>query len=61
MLGIGLPEHTRGRVSAELAEAGCYAAFRGTSLRISPHLHTTRQDVDRLLETLARITGSTAT
>jgi len=55
MLGIGLPEHARARASAALAEAGCYAAFRGSSLRISPHLHTTDQDVDRLLDTLAQI------
>jgi selenocysteine lyase/cysteine desulfurase len=61
MLGIGLPEHPRTRASAALAEANCYAAFRGTSLRISPHLHTTDQDVDRLLGALARITDPTST
>jgi selenocysteine lyase/cysteine desulfurase len=61
MLGIGLPAHTRTRASAALVEANCYAAFRGTSLRISPHLHTTDQDVDRLLDTLARITDPTST
>jgi selenocysteine lyase/cysteine desulfurase len=60
MLGISLPEHTRGRASAALAEAGCYAAFRGNSLRISPHLHITEQDIHRLLEALARITDATA-
>jgi selenocysteine lyase/cysteine desulfurase len=60
MLGISLPEHTRARASAALAEAGCYAAFRGHSLRISPHLHTTDQDIHRLLEALARITDPTA-
>lgn len=61
MLGIGLPEHSRTRASAALAEANCYAAFRGTSLRISPHLHTTDQDIDRLLHTLAQITNPTST
>jgi selenocysteine lyase/cysteine desulfurase len=61
MLGIGLPKRTRTRAAAALAEAGCYAAFRGNSLRISPHLHTTDQDVDRLLDTLERITDPTAT
>jgi selenocysteine lyase/cysteine desulfurase len=61
MLGIGLPEHARTRASAALAEANCYAAFRGNSLRVSPHLHTTNQDVDRLLDTLARIIDLTAT
>ncbi len=61
MLGIGLPKHSRTPAFAALAEANCYVAFRGTSLRISPHLHTTDQDVDRLLDTLARITDPTST
>lgn len=59
MLGIGLPQNSRARVSAELADAGCYVAVRGSSLRISPHLHTTDQDVQRLLDTLAGNTKST--
>ena len=61
MLGIGLPEYSRMLAAAELAQAGCYAAFRGNSLRISPHLHTTAQDVERLLDTLARLTDPAAT
>ena len=61
MLGIGLRQHARTRAAAALADAGCYAAFRGDSLRISPHLHTTDQDIHRLLDTLARITDPTAT
>jgi selenocysteine lyase/cysteine desulfurase len=54
MLGLGLPRRARARASAVLTEADCYAAFRGASLRISPHLHTTDQDVKRLLDALAR-------
>ena len=60
MIGIGLPGPIRTRASAALAQAGCYAAVRGDSLRISPHLHTTDQDVDRLLDALSRITHPTA-
>ena len=60
MIGIGLPEQIRTRASAALAQADCYAALRGDSLRISPHLHTTDQDVDRLLDALSRITDPTA-
>ena len=60
MFGLSLPEQTRARASAVLAEAECYAAFRGASLRISPHLHTTDQDVTRLLGALARVAGPTA-
>ncbi|WP_199922766.1 aminotransferase class V-fold PLP-dependent enzyme [Streptomyces sp. NRRL S-87] len=52
MLGITVPEDLRGRVVAELAEADVFVGARGTSLRISPHLHTTRQDVERLFDVL---------
>ena len=31
----------------------CYAAVRGASLRIAPHLHTSGEDVERLLSALA--------
>ena len=30
----------------------CFAAVRGRALRISPHLHTTDEDVERLIEGL---------
>jgi selenocysteine lyase/cysteine desulfurase len=56
MFGIGLSERTRTRAAAALTEAHCYTALRGNSLRVSPHLHTTDEDVDLLVDTLARIT-----
>jgi selenocysteine lyase/cysteine desulfurase len=52
LLGLTLPAATREPVVAALAESRCYAAIRGGSLRISPHLHTTAADVDRLLVAL---------
>jgi selenocysteine lyase/cysteine desulfurase len=58
MLGIGLPDGTQTRVAAALAEANCFAGARGGSLRISPHLHTTDADIERLANALAAI-GST--
>jgi selenocysteine lyase/cysteine desulfurase len=57
MLGIHLPRDVQARVIAMLAEARCYAAPRGASLRISPHLHNTQEDVDRLTRVLAAATG----
>jgi selenocysteine lyase/cysteine desulfurase len=36
-----------------LAAANCFAAVRGASLRIAPHLHTTDEDVARLFDALA--------
>jgi len=53
MLGVRLPEAIRGHVLPALAEANCYAAVRGGSLRIAPHLHTTDEDVERLFDALA--------
>ena len=40
-----------------LAKADCYAALRGRALRISPHLHVTERDVDRLVEALRDATA----
>jgi len=54
LLGVQLPEHARDRVLSALAEANCFAALRGSSLRIAPHLHTTDEDVERLYEGLAQ-------
>jgi selenocysteine lyase/cysteine desulfurase len=53
MLGVRLPYDVRKRILPALAEVGCYAALRGSSLRIAPHLHTTGGDVERLLTALA--------
>ncbi len=58
MLGIRLPQEAREQAAATLAEANCFAAMRGTSLRISPHLHTSDQDVERLLDALGRAVGN---
>jgi selenocysteine lyase/cysteine desulfurase len=56
MLGISLPDGARRRVGAALAEAGVHAGVRGSSLRVSPHLFTTDEDVDRLVAALAMAT-----
>jgi selenocysteine lyase/cysteine desulfurase len=56
MLGIALPDRARRRVGAALADAGVFAGVRGSSLRVSPHLWTTDQDVDRLVGALAEAT-----
>jgi selenocysteine lyase/cysteine desulfurase len=58
MLGVRLPEPVRERVLPALAAASCFAAVRGASLRIAPHLHTTDEDVARLLGALATTLGA---
>ena len=57
MLGVRLPASVRERIVPALAEHGCFAAVRGSSLRIAPHLHTIDDDVERLDRAL---TGSLA-
>jgi selenocysteine lyase/cysteine desulfurase len=61
MLGIALPDHARRRVGGALADAGVFAGVRGSSLRVSPHLWTTDQDVDRLVGALAEATVGAGT
>ena len=56
MLGIGLPDEARARVAGALADAGVFAGVRGSSLRVSPHLWTTDQDIERLVGALTTAT-----
>jgi selenocysteine lyase/cysteine desulfurase len=56
MLGIALPAKARAAVAGALAEAGVFAGVRGSSLRVSPHLWTTDQDVERLVDALTKAT-----
>jgi selenocysteine lyase/cysteine desulfurase len=55
MLGVRLPGSEGDDVVAALAALNCFVALRGSSLRISPHLHATDADVERLFEGLARV------
>ncbi|HJW58368.1 MAG TPA: aminotransferase class V-fold PLP-dependent enzyme [Actinomycetota bacterium] len=57
MLGIDLPDEALGAVAGALADAGVYAGVRGSSLRVSPHLWTTDQDVERLVSALTNATN----
>ena len=52
MLGVALPPDARERILPELAQTGCHAAVRSGSLRISPHLHVSDEDVERLFTAL---------
>jgi selenocysteine lyase/cysteine desulfurase len=53
LLGLPLPVGAAEHVTRTLADRGVYAAVRGPALRISPHLHTNDQDIDRLIDALA--------
>ena len=52
LLGLNLPEDMGSAAVTAMAEARCYASVRSTSLRLAPHLHTSDEDVDRLVDTL---------
>ena len=58
LLGLAVPDDLRDAVLPALAAADCYAALRGRSLRISPHLHVTDADVDRLVRALQDATAA---
>jgi selenocysteine lyase/cysteine desulfurase len=60
LLGIALPDQARAAVVGALGRAGVHVGVRGSSLRVSPHLWTTDEDVDRLVGALATATDRTA-
>jgi selenocysteine lyase/cysteine desulfurase len=55
VLGVRLPESIRSDVVPRLAATDCFAALRGETLRIAPHLHVTDADIDRLMRALATV------
>ena len=57
ILGIGLPDQARTAVARALTAAGVYTGVRGSSLRVAPHLWTTDQDVERLVDALTKATN----
>lgn len=52
MLGVGVPEDRRPGVLAALERHNVHVGLRGAAVRISPHLHTSDDDVDRLVTAL---------
>jgi selenocysteine lyase/cysteine desulfurase len=53
MIGLEFPPGDRERLVEGLRAAGVVAAVRAGVLRVSPHLHTTPADVERLIGALA--------
>jgi selenocysteine lyase/cysteine desulfurase len=53
MLGVDFAPEAADRVATALRRANVIASMRGSSLRISPHLHNNDNDVSRLLEAMA--------
>lgn len=57
LMGVRLPRGTPRGLADALAAAGVHVSIRGDSVRISPHVYNTVEDVDRLLEVLAATVG----
>ena len=53
-LGALLPENAPADLTKQLAAEHIYVSKRGNSLRITPHLYNTQDDMDRLIEALER-------
>jgi selenocysteine lyase/cysteine desulfurase len=56
MLGLALPPQVARQGAAALEEAGVIVSTREPSIRISPHLHNSQGDIDRLLDALGSAT-----
>jgi selenocysteine lyase/cysteine desulfurase len=57
MIGLKLGSAAPGNLAARLAAQGVYVSVRGESVRVSPHLYNTEEDVGRLFEVLERVVG----
>jgi selenocysteine lyase/cysteine desulfurase len=54
MLGIRFPPEKIDGIRKKLVENSIYISFRGSSMRIAPHLYNGEGDVQRLLEVLRK-------
>lgn len=52
MLGVRSPRPLPPNIAAQLAAANVFVSLRGQSIRVSPHVYNTSQDVDRLFAAL---------
>lgn len=57
MLGLRLPDAARAAASEHFKKAGVSVGVRPGAVRVSPHVYTTDEDVDRLLAALAELVG----
>jgi selenocysteine lyase/cysteine desulfurase len=55
MVGLKLGSAVPQDLAARLAQENVYVSVRGESVRVSPHLYNTAEDVARLFEVLERV------
>jgi len=56
MIGIGKPGGFSRELPGLLAEEKVYVSVRGESVRVSPHLYNNDEEIERLFETLEKVT-----
>jgi len=56
MIGVSKPGGFREDLPVLLAQDNVFVSVRGESIRISPHLYTTDEDIDRLFTVLEKVT-----
>ena len=56
LIGVSKPGGFREDLPALLAQDNVFVSVRGESIRISPHLYTTKEDIDRLFTVLEKVT-----
>jgi selenocysteine lyase/cysteine desulfurase len=57
MLGLALPAQLIQPAVAKLKSANVFVGVRGSSIRVSPHVYTTDEDIDRLTSALSEAVG----
>ena len=53
MIGLKLGSHAPQDLAARLTKENIFVSVRGESVRLSPHLYNTTEEVDRLFAALA--------
>jgi selenocysteine lyase/cysteine desulfurase len=55
MIGLKVGPEAPDDLAARLAAEGIFVSVRGESVRISPHLYNTEEDVERLFSVLEKV------
>ena len=55
MVGLKLGSTAPEDLAARLATEGVFVSVRGESMRVSPHLYNTKEDVERLFEVIGQV------
>ncbi len=57
MIGLLLGHDAPDDLATRLTTHNVFVSVRGESVRISPHLYNTEEDIDRFFEVLERVAG----